>query len=147
MVAMSVLVLNAGYEPLHRVSVQHAIKMIVREVAVIEEAHEDETFGSFPKPLVLRLVKYIKMSWRKKHPRFSKKKLLERDGFICAYCGKTANTIDHILPRSRGGMTTWMNTVASCLKCNHKKGSRTLEESGMKLHIQPYIPSWHQIAS
>ena len=64
---MSVLVLNAGYEPLHRVSIQHAIKMIVREVAVIEEAHEDETFGSFPKPLVLRLVKYIKMSWRKKH--------------------------------------------------------------------------------
>lgn len=143
---MSVLVLNAGYEPLHKVSIQHAIKMIVREVAVIEES-SDEMYGPFPKPLVLRLVKYIKMSWRKKSPRFSKNKVLNRDHNSCAYCGKHATTIDHVLPKSRGGLTTWLNTVASCLKCNHKKGNRTLEESGMKLLLIPYIPSWHQFSS
>lgn len=141
----SVLVLNAGYEPLHRVSIQHAIKMIVREVAVIEEAAE-EMFGNFPKPLVLRLVRYVKLSWRKSAPRFSKKKLFHRDNYKCAYCGKEATTVDHIVPRSRGGETTWLNTISSCLKCNHKKGSKTLEESGMKLLFTPYEPSWYDLA-
>lgn len=141
----SVLVLNAGYEPLHNVSVKHAIKMIIREVAVIEESDEQKQFGSFPFPKVLRLVKYIKINWRGKNPRFSKSKLYQRDNFECAYCGKTANTIDHIVPRSRGGITTWKNTVASCLKCNHKKGNRTPEEAGMKLRFKPYEPNWSNI--
>ena len=141
----SVLVLNAGYEPLHRVSVQHAIKMLVREVAVIEEAAE-EMFGDFPKPLVLRLVRYVKLHWRNTVPRFSKNKLMMRDNYTCAYCGKPANTVDHVEPRSRGGKTTWTNTVASCLKCNHKKASRTLAESGMKLLLTPYEPSWYDLA-
>lgn len=139
---MSVLVLNAGYEPLQRVSVRHAIKMIVREVAVIEEAHEEEKFGDFPMPLVLRLVRYVKLHWRAVKPRFSKRRLFERDNHSCAYCGKAANTVDHIIPRSRGGLTEWTNTVASCLKCNHKKGSRTPEEAGMKLLVKAYEPSW-----
>lgn len=137
-----VLILNASYEPLHRVSINHAIKMIVREVAVIEEA-SDEMYGSFPKPLVLRLVRYVKMSWRKVSPRFSKSRLFERDSHRCGYCGKSANTVDHIIPRSLGGQTTWLNTIASCLKCNHKKGARTLEESGMKLLFTPYEPTWY----
>lgn len=139
---MTVLVLNAGYEPLHRVSVRHAIKMIVREVAVIEEA-ADEMYGPFPKPLVLRLVKYVKLTWRNIKPRFSKRRLFERDGHTCGYCGKPANTVDHIVPRSRGGLTEWLNTVASCLKCNHKKGNRTPEEAGMKIHTRIYEPSWY----
>ena len=142
----SVLILNAGYEPLHRVSVRHAIKMLVREVAVIEEAHEEETFGSFPVPLVLRLVRYVKMSWRSARPRFSKKRLFERDNHKCAYCGKEANTVDHVLPRSGGGETVWENVVASCLKCNHKKGSKTPEEAGMKLLTKPYEPNWFNMA-
>lgn len=143
---MSVLVLNAGYEPLQRVSVRHAIKMIVREVAVIEEAHEEETFGPFPMPLVLRLVRYVKLSWRTGNPRFSKRRLFARDNNLCAYCGKDASTVDHVIPRSRGGLTEWTNTVASCLKCNHKKGNRTPEEAGMKLAVNPYVPSWYQSA-
>lgn len=142
----SVLVLNAGYEPLHRVSVKHAIKMIVREVAVIEEASEEETFGIFPVPTVLRLVRYVKLSWRSGKPRFSKHKLFERDRHQCAYCGKAASTVDHVVPRSRGGLTSWENTVASCLKCNHKKANRTPDEAGMKLHVKPFIPSWHDLA-
>ena len=142
----SVLVLNAGYEPLHRVSVKHAIKMIVREVAVIEESDDDEMFGSFPMPKVLRLLKYIKMNWRGTAPRFSKKRLLQRDNYICAYCGKEASTMDHVLPRSRGGSSSWTNTVSSCLKCNHKKSNRTPEEANMKLSYQPTVPSWQIVA-
>lgn len=141
----NVLVLNAGYEPLHRVSVQHAIRMVVREVAVIEEA-SDEMYGPFPKPLVLRLVRYVKLHWRKAKPRWSKKRLFERDGHKCAYCGKDANTIDHILPRSQGGDTTWNNTVASCFRCNNRKGNRTPEQANMKLHVTAYEPTWQQIS-
>lgn len=140
----SVLVLNAGYEPLHRVSVKHAIKMLVREVAVIEEATE-EMFGNFPKPLVLRLVRYVQLKWRSRNPRWSRSKLMSRDKYTCGYCGKDADTVDHILPRSRGGETTWTNTVAACFKCNSKKGSRTLKESGMKLLVDVYSPDWYHI--
>jgi 5-methylcytosine-specific restriction endonuclease McrA len=141
----SVLVLNAGYEPLHRVSLRHAIKMIVREVAVVEEAHEEEKFGDFPVPLVLRLVRYVKLSWRKIAPRWSKRRLFERDNHACGYCGKEATTVDHIVPRSQGGGTTWLNTAASCFRCNSRKGNRTPQEAGMHLLITPHEPSWSQI--
>ena len=142
----SVLVLNAGYEPLHKVSVKHAIKMIVREVAVIEESHDDEMFGSFPVPKVLRLLKYIKMSWRVTAPRFSKKRLFQRDNHTCAYCGKEAGTMDHVVPRSRGGDSSWTNTVSCCIKCNRKKGNKLPEEAGMKMIYQPRVPSWQDIS-
>lgn len=141
----SVLVLNAGYEPLHNVSVQHAIKMIVRKVAVIEEFDEDKQFGDFPFPKVLRLVKYIKILWRDKTPKYSKQKLFKRDNHQCAYCGKSANTVDHVIPRSRGGSTTWTNTVASCIKCNSKKSNKTLEQANMKLRFIPAEPRWANI--
>lgn len=140
-----VLVLNAGYEPLHRVTVKHAIRMLVREVAVIEEAHEEKKIGDFPFPQVLRLVRYIKLSWRKHSPKWSKKRLLQRDNYKCAYCLGEANTVDHINPRRLGGRDEWMNTVAACLKCNGKKGSRPLDKSGMKLKFHPYEPTWMDI--
>lgn len=141
----SVLVLNAGYEPLHRISLKHAIRMLVREVAVIEEA-TDEMFGPFPVPLVLRLVRYVKLHWRKEHPKWSKKRLFLRDHDTCAYCPESAATIDHIIPRTHGGGSTWENTVACCLKCNRKKGSKTVKQAGMKLKFDPYTPSWHQLS-
>jgi len=140
----SVLVLNAGYEPLHKVSINHAIKMLVREVAVIEEATE-EMFGDFPKPLVLRIVKYISMKWRNHKPKWSKNRIVKRDNSCCGYCDKPATTVDHVIPRSRGGETTWKNTVASCLRCNSKKGSRTLKESNMSLRFQPFEPTWIEV--
>jgi hypothetical protein len=140
----TVLVLNAGYEPLHKVSVHHAIRMLVREVAVIEEA-SDEMFGDFPKPLVLRLVNYVKIKWRKLHPTWSKKGLMFRDKNKCGYCGKRGNSVDHIVPRSKGGKTEWLNTVIACIKCNGKKGSKTLKESGMKLMIEITTPSWYDV--
>ena len=140
-----VLVLNAGYEPLHRVSLQHAIGMLAREVAVVEEAVENAYFGHFPLPKVLRLVRYVALKWRNKAPKWSRRRLLDRDNGECGYCGKHADTIDHILPLSRGGDTSWLNTVAACFKCNNKKGSRTVTEAHMALRQEPFVPSWWHV--
>src|SRR5699024_2739304 len=120
-----VLVLNASYEPLQRVSLHHAIKMLVREVAVVEEAVGDVRFGPFPVPRVLRLVRYVVMKWAyRRKPMCTKAAIRARDR-RCGYCGGRPETVDHILPRSRGGTLTWDNAVAACLRCNHRKGNRT----------------------
>ena len=135
-----VLVLNASYEPLQRVSLRHAIRMLVREVAVVEEAHGEATFGPFPMPKVLRLVRYVVMKWvHRRVPICTKSAIRARDG-RCAYCGGRAETVDHIVPRSRGGALTWDNAVAACTKCNHRKANRTPVEAGMRLLIVPGAP-------
>jgi 5-methylcytosine-specific restriction endonuclease McrA len=133
-----VLVLNASYEPLQRVSVRHAIKMLVREVAVIEEADEG-TFGPFPMPRVLRLVRYVVTRWR--HRLGCTKAAVKARDRMCAYCGGSAETVDHIVPRSRGGTLTWDNAVAACLRCNHRKADRTPTEAGMTLLLTPAAPA------
>ncbi|MCW2747690.1 MAG: endonuclease [Nocardioidaceae bacterium] len=136
-----VLVLNASYEPLQRVSLRHAIKMLVREVAVIEEA-SDAHFGPFPVPKVLRLVRYVVMRWAHQRTRLCTKAAVKlRDG-MCGYCGGHAETVDHILPRSRGGALTWENAVAACIKCNHRKADRTPSEAGMTLLVTPAEPRY-----
>ena len=143
-----VLVLNAGYEPLHTVSVKHAIRMLVREVAIVEEALPGRTFGALPYPKVLRLVRYVTLKWRAtRPPTWSKNRLLFRDLNTCGYCGDPANTVDHIVPYAKGGKSTWLNTVAACRSCNHVKRNRTPEEAGMKLHTTPYIPTWWDLAA
>lgn len=135
-----VLVLNASYEPLQRVSLRHAIRMLVREVAVIEEAHGEATFGPFPMPKVLRLVRYVVMKWmHRRNPICTKSAIKVRDG-RCAYCGGHAETVDHIIPRSRGGSLTWDNAVAACIRCNHRKANRTPSEAGMQLLFLPVAP-------
>ncbi|WP_350280356.1 HNH endonuclease [Kribbella sp. HUAS MG21] len=141
---MSVIVLNASYEPLHTVSIQHAIRMLVREVAVVEEAHGERTIGPFPVPRVLRLVRYVVTHWRYAAGRmkYSKHGVLRRDKFRCAYCGlDNADTMDHVQPRSRGGRTEWLNAVAAHAACNERKGNRTPSEAGMPLLWQPWIPT------
>ena len=144
-----VLVLNAGYEPMHRVTRHHAINMLIRKVAVIEEAVEGESFGPFPMPKVLLLVRYVAMKWahRRGEPRWSKAGVHARDR-RCAYCpnGK-AESIDHITPQSRNGKSTWLNTVSACLRCNQRKADKTLAEAGMKLLIKPYVPSFVDLAA
>ncbi|MBW4096183.1 MAG: HNH endonuclease [Acidobacteria bacterium] len=136
-----VLVLNAGYEPMHRVDIQHAIRMLVRGVAVIEEAIDGKTFGPYPVPKVLRLVRYVQMRWQTRHRTCSKEAVKRRDG-RCAYCGGPAQTVDHVHPRSRGGQSSWTNLVAACLPCNQRKADRTPNEAGMRLLLTPHIPSW-----
>ena len=136
----NVLVLNASYEPLQHVSIQHAIRMLVREVAIVEEAAEF-MFGEFVVPKVLRLVRYVKMHWKYgKNLICTKKGVLLRDNHTCAYCAKTASTVDHILPSSRGGGLTWENSVAACFKCNNKKANRTPDEARMRLLVIPVTP-------
>jgi 5-methylcytosine-specific restriction endonuclease McrA len=139
----AVLVLNADFGPLHRVSLRHAIRMLFRQVAVVHEAQPDSRMGVYPIPTVVRLVSYVVTRWRhSRGPSWSRAGVLARDNRICGYCGKPASTIDHVLPRSRGGANEWTNTVAACGRCNNRKGSRTPVEARMPLLIKPFAPSW-----
>jgi hypothetical protein len=143
----SVLIINAGHEPMRRVSVKKAIQMVLREVAVIHEEVEGQYFGGIPVPVVVRLVRYIKMGWRSGTPKYSKKRLFQRDNRKCAYCPRDASTVDHVKPKSKGGEDKWDNVVAACQKCNAKKGNRTLKESGMVLRFEPFVPTWQDLFS
>jgi 5-methylcytosine-specific restriction endonuclease McrA len=139
----AVLVLNADLGPLHRVSLRHAIRMLCRQVAEVHESEPDIRIGVFPIPRVVRLVRYVVTKWRyTQGPAWSRGGVLRRDGHRCAYCSRPANTVDHVLPSSRGGKNTWANTVAACAPCNQRKGDRTPEEAGMPLSLTPVAPSW-----
>lgn len=140
---MDVLVINADLGPLHRVSLRHAIRMLVRRVAEVHEAEPDRLIGIYPVPKVLRLVRYVVTRWRyTAGPAWSRAGVLARDRRRCGYCPAPASTVDHILPRSRGGKDTWKNTVAACEPCNQRKGDRTPAEAGMRLYTEPGVPSW-----
>jgi 5-methylcytosine-specific restriction endonuclease McrA len=139
----AVLVLNADLGPLHRVSFRHAIRMLVRQVAVVHEAEPDQAIGIWPVPKVLRLVHYVVTKWRyTAGPAWSRPGVIARDAGRCGYCTTKASTVDHILPRSRGGRNTWTNTVAACGPCNQRKGDRIPAEAGMVLRVKPTAPSW-----
>ena len=152
MITMSrVLVLNASFEPLSLISVQRAVVLLLREKA---EAIENDVSKclhseriSFPVPLVIRLVHYVALPRRLKIP-LTRKTLLSRDEYMCQFCGSTTGplTIDHVLPRSRGGATSWENCVAACLRCNHRKGNKTPEEAGMHLRSRPKRPDFTHMA-
>jgi hypothetical protein len=142
-----VLVINADLAPLHRVSLKHAIRMLVREVAAIHDYEPDRAFGIFPMPTVVRLVRYVVTKWRHTAgPAWSRGGVLSRDRKICGYCGGHAPTVDHILPRSRGGRNSWKNTVAACDPCNQNKRDRTPAEAKMTLRIKPWAPTWASMA-
>jgi 5-methylcytosine-specific restriction endonuclease McrA len=143
---VDVLVLNASYEPLHNVDVRHAVRMLVRGVAVVEEAVEGRKIGHFPMPRVLRLVRYVTMRWRHgRQPAWGKRGLYQRDHGLCAYCGRKGNTVDHVVPQSRGGGTTWENTVLACGPCNTRKRDRTPVEAGMRMLVHPRVPLWTEL--
>jgi 5-methylcytosine-specific restriction endonuclease McrA len=143
----AVLVLNADLGPLHRVSLRHAIRMLCRQVAVVHEAEPDRQLGVFPMPRVVRLVQYIVTKWRyTAGPAWSRPGVMARDGYRCGYCGGHATTIDHVLPRSRGGANSWKNTVAACGPCNQRKGDRTPAEARMSLRTTPHAPTWAALA-
>jgi 5-methylcytosine-specific restriction endonuclease McrA len=143
---MNVLVLNASYEPLQKVDLRHAIRMLARGVAVVEEAVEGRTIGHFPVPRVLRLVRYVAMRWRHgTRPGWSKRGVYRRERGLCGYCGDRGHTIDHIVPQSRGGLSTWDNTVLACGRCNNRKGDRTLAQVGLRLRVEPRVPTWQEL--
>lgn len=138
----SVTVLNADLEILHTVSINHAIRMIVRGVAEIHEA-ADEFIGVFVRPVSVRLLRYVVTKWRyQRQPKWSKSGVLRRDNYTCTFCSGKATTIDHVMPRSQGGKNTWKNTVAACSPCNNRKADRTPEQANMPMKIIPRVPDW-----
>ena len=144
----AVLVVNADLGPLHRVTLKHAIRMLCRRVAEIHDADPDRLIGVYPVPKVVRLVAYVVTRWRhSRGPAWSRPGVLARDGRRCAYCGKEASTIDHVLPRSRGGDNTWSNTVAACGRCNQRKGDRSPAEAGMALRVPPRAAAWSELTT
>ena len=140
-----VVVYNAGgQQVLHRVTLQHAISMLYRNVARVHEAVPGERFGPYPRPRSLELVSYVYTRWMYAatgRVACTLTNVLRRDRFRCAYCGRTASTRDHVLPRSRGGPTTWLNLVAACAPCNGRKRDRTPAEAGMRLGVRPFVPT------
>lgn len=149
----NVLVLNATYEPLSVISVKRAVILLLKEKAELVEAAtaklRAENF-SLPRPLVIRLVYYVKIPHRVSLP-VTRRGVLTRDLYTCQYCGVTPPrkflTIDHVLPRSRGGKTVWENVTTACQKCNGRKGNRTPAEANMPLLAEPKRPRYIAIAS
>src|SRR6266545_5710613 len=140
-----VLVLNASYEPLNVTSVRRAHVLVFKGKAeVIEELDQPlhSATDTYPWPHVIRLVSYVRVP-RAVQRKISRRALFARDSWRCVYCGSTAGrlTLDHVIPRSRGGASIWENVVTACAPCNHHKGNRTLEESGMALRHLPKPPA------
>jgi 5-methylcytosine-specific restriction endonuclease McrA len=147
-----VLVLNATYEPLNIVPIRRAIILLLKEKAEIVEAAEGRLRSerlSLPVPVVIRLVYYVKIP-RRFGPPLSRRTVLLRDNYVCQYCGRRCNsshlTVDHVLPRSRGGKTVWRNVVTACKPCNGRKGDHTPEEVGMRLLSRPRRPQYVALA-
>jgi 5-methylcytosine-specific restriction endonuclease McrA len=140
------LLLNASYEPLCVIPLFRAVVLVLDERADIVEAGDGEVRSpsvSLPIPSVIRLRYFVRVPYRRGHP-VSRRGVLSRDHHRCQYCDKRADTIDHVLPRSRGGGHTWENLVAACRRCNHRKDDRTPEEAGMRLARQPVAPTGHR---
>lgn len=140
--------LNSSYEPLQLVSIRRAIVLLLQDKAELVEAaaeHLRAQHISFEVPLVIRLVRYIRIPRRMRLP-CSRRGVLMRDRETCQYCGiqpgRTQLTVDHVLPRSRGGLTTWDNVVTACRDCNHRKGGRTPDEANMVLMSVPRQPQF-----
>ncbi|AUY49279.1 HNH endonuclease [Streptomyces sp. CB01881] len=140
----STLVLNASYEPLTTVSLQRAVVLVLQDKAVVEQAHPLRSVRgtgiTVPVPRVIRLQRYVRVPFRQQAP-WSRRGVLVRDQHLCAYCGRRATTVDHLQPRSRGGVDSWMNTVAACAEDNQRKADRTPEQAGMKLLRKPFVPT------
>jgi 5-methylcytosine-specific restriction endonuclease McrA len=145
---MPVLVLNATYEPLNVVPVRRAIVLLLKEKAELVEAAEATMRAErvvIPVPLVIRLLFCVPVPHRLVPP-LSRRTVLARDRYTCQYCGaqpgKGRLTIDHVVPRARGGETAWENIVAACDVCNRRKGNRTPEEAGLRLRARPARPRY-----
>jgi len=140
-----VLVLNASYEPLNVTSVRRAHVLVFKGKAeVVEELDEPlhSATDTYPWPHVIRLITYVRVP-RAVQRKISRRALFARDGWRCVYCGTASGrlTLDHVVPRSRGGDSVWENVVTSCAPCNLRKGNRSLEESGLHLRTRPKAPA------
>lgn len=143
-----VLVLNASYEPINICAARRALVLILKGVASPEEQGAVSLHSARQAvriPSVIRLLEYRRIPHQTRS--LSRKNILMRDRYTCQYCHKTLPsnelTLDHVIPRSRAGETTWENLVACCHGCNNRKGNRTPEEAGMRLARSPRPFSLH----
>ncbi|HNP88715.1 MAG: HNH endonuclease [Chloroflexi bacterium SZAS-1] len=141
-----VLVLNASYEPLRIVPVRRAIVLLLQEKAELVEAAAERMRApgvAYAVPLVVRLVRYVAIPRGRKLP-CARRLVITRDRETCQYCGAQPGrahlTLDHVVPRAQGGVTSWENVVAACAACNHRKANRTPAQAGMTLRAQPRQP-------
>jgi len=144
--SLKILILNYSYEPLQFCSAKRGIVMVLSGRA--EQIEADgivvrSPSTSFQLPTVIRVLKLVKKN-RKTAVSFSKKNIMRRDNFTCQYCGDQDRllTVDHIVPKSRGGKTNWTNVVVACKPCNLRKANRTATEANMRLNKKPAQPSF-----
>jgi len=134
-----VLQLNAAYEATRIVTVKRALTLITKGKAVVELAGDREIYPGIFIPSVIRILTYRHVPLRMQI--VTRKNINIRDGYKCAYCGEKFRgdelTLDHILPKSRGGKDTWDNLISADKKCNHRKADRTPEEANMPLLFRP----------
>jgi 5-methylcytosine-specific restriction endonuclease McrA len=139
----NVLVLNFDYTPLNVTSFQRGFVLVDKGKAEIVKSDTNPVIigvKQYVRPLIIRLLNYIKFQTKKL--RVNRNRIFKRDGNQCMYCGsKKELTLDHVLPKSRGGGNEWTNLVTCCSKCNVKKGNRTPEEAKMFMKSKPYVPN------
>ena len=139
-----VLVLNATFEPINVCSVRRAVVLLLKEKAeVVErgawELHSERT--TLSRPAVIRLVSYVHVPRDHHRRKITRRAVFARDGWTCQYCGSRSNlTVDHVIPRSKGGQSSWENIVASCAPCNRRKGDRLPRQAGMHPRHAPRAP-------
>ena len=138
----SVLVLNADYTPINTTTLLSGFVLVNKGKAEILKGGEKPiltSIGEFVRPIIIRLLNYVK--FRPVKSRISRYKIYKRDNHECVYCGtKQDLSIDHVIPKSRGGDNTWANLVTCCKKCNSRKGNRTPEEANMKFIKKVEVP-------
>ena len=139
----TVLVLNFDYTPLNVTSIRRGFVLVDKGKAEIVKSDENPIsagYNTYVRPLIIRLLKYIKHHVRTL--RASRPRIYKRDNYECVYCGSKKDlTLDHVVPKSRGGGNDWTNLVTSCFKCNLKKGNKTPDEARMIMRQKPFVPT------
>ena len=137
------LVLNATYEPLCVVPARRALLLVIKHKAIAVEESDvvlHSVAASFAAPSVVRLTRYVRIPYRGPVP-LTRRAVFARDGGRCVYCGNAATSIDHVVPRSRGGRHEWSNVVSACRRCNHVKADRTVSDLGWRMQPPPQEPT------
>ncbi|MDP9101061.1 MAG: HNH endonuclease, partial [Actinomycetota bacterium] len=137
------LVLNATYEPLCVVPARRAVVLVLTDKAIPVSAGDGVMHSArtaLPVPCVVRLTRFVRVPFRATVP-LTRKAVFARDGGRCVYCGAAATSLDHVVPRSRGGQHSWDNVVSACGRCNHIKADRVVAELGWRLRMLPAAPS------
>jgi 5-methylcytosine-specific restriction endonuclease McrA len=137
------LVLNATYEPLCVVTSRRAVVLVLGGKAVPVEVSDDALHSeriTLRVPVVVRLTRFVRVPYRA-HVPLTRRAVFARDGGRCVYCAAPATSIDHVVPRSRGGEHVWENVVSCCRRCNHAKADRVLADLGWRLRRTPRAPT------